>query len=124
GIVLDEPRQHEGGVLLLVVAIVDQDLAQLVVGGRVDALVVPVDRFELLLERRDRAVSLDRVGSDRAGVFVKSFRCHGASLLSNPQRARASARASSALVILPRPRSAMPRARTSSSALVRPRKST
>src|SRR5262245_19727100 len=49
-IVTAQPLECHGGVLLLLVAVVGEDLAQLVVLGGVDALIVPVDRLQLLAQ--------------------------------------------------------------------------
>jgi hypothetical protein len=54
-----QPLEHHGGVLLLLVAVVGEDRAQLVIAGGGDALVVPVDGFELLHDRDDRAMAID-----------------------------------------------------------------
>jgi hypothetical protein len=46
-------------VLLLLVAVVGEDGAQLVVARRIDPLVVPVHRFQLLHQRDDGAMPVD-----------------------------------------------------------------
>ena len=58
-IVPAQPLQHHGRVLLLLVAIVREQLLQLLIGRGVDTLVVPVDGLELLHYRDDRAVAID-----------------------------------------------------------------
>ena len=49
-------------MLLLLVAVVRQELLQLLIGGGVNTLVVPVDRLELFHDRDDRAVAIDGLG--------------------------------------------------------------
>src|SRR5262245_32277938 len=51
-IVTAQPLERHGGVLLLLVAVVGEDLPQLVVLAGVDTLIVPVDRLQLLAQRR------------------------------------------------------------------------
>src|SRR5262245_5238622 len=60
-------------MLLLLVPVVRQDLPQVLVLRGVDALVVPVDRFQLLTERCDGAMALDRRGRERLGILVQSL---------------------------------------------------
>src|SRR5262249_13990296 len=50
------PLEQHREVLLLLVSIVSQDLLQVRVGSRVDALVVPVSGLQLLLHGGDRTV--------------------------------------------------------------------
>ena len=61
-IVPAQPLEGHRGVLLLLVAIVREHCCQALVAGGGDPLVVPVDRLELLLDRRDRPVPVDRAG--------------------------------------------------------------
>src|SRR5262245_34282817 len=76
-----EPLERHRGVLLLLVTIVGENLLQLVVSRRVDALVVPVDGFQLLAQRRGGAVAVDGVGPQLRGVLVQSLaRRHGPSV--------------------------------------------
>src|SRR5207248_8819192 len=56
GILATDPFEEHRRVLLLLVAVVLEDRAQLAVLGRVDALAVPVDRLQLLDDAHDRAV--------------------------------------------------------------------
>lgn len=53
-----DPFQHHGGVLDFLVARVTEDVAQLVVVRRLHPLLVPVDRLELFLEARERAMQI------------------------------------------------------------------
>src|SRR3569623_288742 len=48
GVPPPQPLEDHGGVLLLLVPVVGEDLPQLRVGSRLDPLGVPVDRLELL----------------------------------------------------------------------------
>src|SRR5262245_18512782 len=70
-IVTAEPLERHGGVLLLLVTVVGEDLAELVVLAGVDALIVPVDRLELLAQRRGGAGALDGLLFQQLGVFVQ-----------------------------------------------------
>ena len=56
---------------VLLVAVVREDLLELAVAGGVDALVVPIDGLQLLHERDDRAVVVDRLGPQLFGIFVQ-----------------------------------------------------
>jgi hypothetical protein len=66
-----QPLQRHGGVLLLLVAVVGQDRPELRIVAGVDALVVPVDRLELLHERDDGPVILHRLRPEPLLRFVE-----------------------------------------------------
>jgi hypothetical protein len=59
GILSPQPFQHHAGVLFLLVPVVTEDCLQLFVGCRIDPLIVPVDRFELLHERHGGAMAVN-----------------------------------------------------------------
>ncbi len=61
-------------MLLLLIAVVDQDRRELGILGRLDPLVVPVDRFELLHERRDRPVSVRGLRAEQLRILVQPLR--------------------------------------------------
>ena len=65
-----QPFQRHRRVLLLLVAIVLEDGAQLGIAGRLGALVVPVDGLQLLHQRDDGAVLVDDFRAELAGVFM------------------------------------------------------
>jgi hypothetical protein len=58
-----DPLERHRRVLLLVVPVVGQDRCQLGIARRLDALVVPVDRLQLLDQRLDRAVAIRRLST-------------------------------------------------------------
>src|SRR5205814_6657878 len=58
------------------VAVVAQDVAQLGVLRRVRALLIPIDRFELLHQAGDRAVQIARRRRQMLFGFVKARRGH------------------------------------------------
>src|SRR4051794_39034051 len=58
-------------MLLLLVPIVPEDLRELRIVGAVDSLVVPVDGLELLHDRHDGAVPVDRGRLKPAFVLVQ-----------------------------------------------------
>jgi hypothetical protein len=60
-------------VLFLLVAVVGEDRLQLLVVGRGDALVVSVDRLQLLHQRHDRAMAVDHLRAEDLGIFVQGF---------------------------------------------------
>src|SRR5262245_50218204 len=66
-----QPLERHGRVLLLLVAIVRQDGTELAVLRRVDALIVPIDGFELLAERGVRAVPLDGCRREQRSVLMQ-----------------------------------------------------
>ena len=70
------PFQHHRRVLFLFVAVVSQDGLELCVRARIDALVVPIHGFELLHQRRDRTVHVERGAGEQLPRFVKAFACH------------------------------------------------
>ena len=80
GIAAAQPFQRHRRVLLLLVAIVLEDGAQLGIAGRLGALVVPVDGLQLLHQRDDGAVLVDDLGPELAGVFVQRFTRHAVAL--------------------------------------------
>ena len=75
-----QPFQRHRRVLLLLVAIVLEDGAQLGIARRLGALVVPVDGLELLHQRDDGAVLVDDFRAELAGVFVQRFTRHAVAL--------------------------------------------
>src|SRR5262245_2850889 len=70
-VVTAQPLERHGRVLLLLVAVVGEDLPQLVVLARIDALIVPVDRFQLLAQGCVGAVTLDGLLLEQLGIFVQ-----------------------------------------------------
>src|SRR5262249_60754679 len=74
------------GVLLLLAAVVRQDLLQLLVARGVDPLIVPVDGLQLLAQRREGAVTIDRLRPEQLRILVQS--CALRHLLT-PSRSRA-----------------------------------
>ncbi len=78
GVVAAEPLQRHRRVLLLLVAVVGEDGGELGVVGGVDALVVPVDRLQLLHDRHDRPMVVDRRRTELAVVLVQPFTGHRA----------------------------------------------
>src|SRR5208282_687932 len=75
GVVPAQPLEHHGGVLLLLVAVMREDGAQLLVLGRVHALAIPVDGLELFLQRDERAMPVDRPRLELPHFFVKRRAC-------------------------------------------------
>src|SRR5262249_46198271 len=71
-IVAPDPLEGHRGVLLLLVAIVRQDLLQRLVAGGVDPLVVPVDGLQLLAQRRESTVTVDRLRLEQLRILVQS----------------------------------------------------
>src|SRR5262249_32148739 len=71
-IVAPDPLEGHRGVLLLLVAIVRQDLLQRLVAGGVDPLIVPVDGLQLLAQRRESTVTVDRLRLEQLRVLVQS----------------------------------------------------
>ena len=69
-----QPFQHHHGVLALLVAVVGEDGLQLGIAGGVDALVVPVDRLQLLLQRGEGAVAVLGLRRENCFIFVKADR--------------------------------------------------
>ena len=67
-------------MLLLLVAVVLEDRPERVVARRGGALVVPVDRLELLHQRMDRAVLIHHLGGQRFQRFVVALGTHAADL--------------------------------------------
>lgn len=55
--------------------IVSEDCAQLLVARSVHALVVLVDRFELLHHGHDRAMAIERLRLEQPDVFIKPALC-------------------------------------------------
>ena len=76
GAVPAEPLQVHHGVLDLLVAVVDEDGAQLGVGAGLGALLVPVDRLELLDERDEAAVELLGAPGEPLDRFVVTLAAH------------------------------------------------
>ena len=72
GIAAAQPLERHRRVLLLLVAVVREDGPELLVFCRVDALVVPVDGFQLLAQRRGGAVAIDGGRRERRRIFVQS----------------------------------------------------
>lgn len=66
-----DPLERHRGVLFLFVAVVGEDAGEIRVVGGVDPLRVPVDGLELFDERRDCAMHLARLGSQRLARFVE-----------------------------------------------------
>ena len=73
-----QPLEGHGRVFLLLVAVVREDVGQARVVRRLDALVVPVDRLELLDQRREGTVAVDRRLVEQLGRLVQSLASHGA----------------------------------------------
>src|SRR5262245_59702877 len=71
GHVAPEPLEHHAGVLDLLIAVVCNDAAQRVVLRRRPPLVIPVDRFELLLQALERAMEVARSLAQLRLWFVK-----------------------------------------------------
>ena len=74
GVAAAQPLERHRGVLLLLVHVVDEDLAERRVLRRGGALRVPIHRFELLHERRQRAVLVDELLVELVGGFVQPHR--------------------------------------------------
>src|SRR5882724_2269171 len=74
GVTPPVPLQQHGEVLLLLVAVVGQDLLQSLVGRRVDALIVPVRRLQLFLHGGERPVVVQGLRPQLAFRFVVSRR--------------------------------------------------
>ena len=72
-----QPLQHHGCVLLLLVAVVCEQLLQLLIGRGVNTLVVPVDRLELFHDRDDRAVTIDGFGLEDRLALVQGTAAAG-----------------------------------------------
>src|SRR5262245_17784882 len=105
-VVAAEPLEGHRGVFLLLVTVVRQDLLELLVLRGVDALVVPVDGLQLLAQRRDRAVAVDRLRAEQLRVLVQSYaRRHDPSvsrfLVEAPERVNSSRPRASLLQLLP-----------------------
>ena len=64
------PLEQHGEVLLLLVAVVGQDVLQILVGRRVDALIVPVGRLQLFLHGGERPVVVEGLRPQLAFRFV------------------------------------------------------
>src|SRR5215468_1700957 len=71
-IVAPDPLEGHRGVLLLFVAIVREDLFQRLVAGGVDPLIVPVDGLQLLAQRRESTVTVDRLRLEQLRILVQS----------------------------------------------------
>ena len=56
GVAPPVPLEQHGEVFFLLVAVVGQDVLQILIGRRVDALIVPVGRLQLFLHGGERAV--------------------------------------------------------------------
>src|SRR5690606_21724446 len=82
GIAAADPFEHHRRVLLLLVAVVDEDRAELRVFAGVGPLVVPVVRLQLLHERDDRPVHVPRLVRMLVGRLVVSDARHCASPFS------------------------------------------
>ena len=80
GIAAAQPFQHHRRVLLLLVAIVLEDGAQIGIACRLGALVVPVDGLELFHQGNDGAVLVDNFRPELVGVFVQHFTRHTSAL--------------------------------------------
>jgi hypothetical protein len=59
-IVAPDPFERHRRMLDLLVAVVRENRAKIGIGAGVDALVVPVDRLQLLDQRDDRAMEIHR----------------------------------------------------------------
>ena len=68
GIAAAKPFQRHRRVLLLLVAIVLEDGAQIGIACGLGALVVPVDGLQLFHQGHDGAMGIDRLGADHLGA--------------------------------------------------------
>src|SRR5690606_20542340 len=73
-IVAPHPLEDHGRVLFLLVTVVREDLRELLVVRRVDALGVPIDGFEFLHQGADRPVAVDDGFAQRFAGFVQDVR--------------------------------------------------
>jgi hypothetical protein len=70
------PLEHHHGVLDLFILVVDEHGAEVGVGAGLGALLIPVDRLELLFERDDRAMQILRGLRQKLGRLVEIFASH------------------------------------------------
>ena len=75
-IVAPDPLEHHRGMFFFFVAIMGQDRTKCFVGGGVDALLIPVNCFQLLLQTDDGAVHISRLRRQILRRFMKAFRSH------------------------------------------------
>src|SRR5437899_6057126 len=79
GIVQAEPFEDHGGMLQLLVGVVQQDRLEARIVAVVGALAVPVDRVEFLLQRGDGVVDVQRLTAQLLARDVQGFAGHGGS---------------------------------------------
>src|SRR5690242_836827 len=68
-------------MLFLFVAVVREHRLQFRTAGRLDALVVPVDRLQLLHDGRDRAMAVENLRSENFACLMQRFARHRLSSL-------------------------------------------
>jgi hypothetical protein len=70
-VVPSQPFEDHRGVLFFLVPVVDQDGSEFLVVGCLGALIVPVDRLQLLHQRSDRPVAVYRLRSECCRIFMQ-----------------------------------------------------